>query len=69
VAIDGRLISWDEFGELLRSTVGWSFQLRLGLDAEARVGRAPVQAGELEPPERIVLEQEPPRWFVVDLDH
>lgn len=69
MAIAGRLFSWDEFGELLRSTVGWSFQLRLGVDAEARVGRAPVQAGELEPPERIVLEQEPPRWFVVDVDH
>lgn len=41
VAIEGRLFSWDEFGELLRSTVGWSFQLRLGVDAEARVGRAP----------------------------
>ena len=34
--VDGRSMSWTEFGELLKSHVGWSFELRLGGDPPSR---------------------------------
>jgi hypothetical protein len=36
VIIDGQAMSWAELGELLKSYVGWSFELRLGGDPPAR---------------------------------
>jgi hypothetical protein len=36
VIIDGRGMSWAELGELLKSYVGWSFELRLGGDPPPR---------------------------------
>jgi hypothetical protein len=36
VIVDGQGMSWGELGELLKSYVGWSFELRLGGDPPAR---------------------------------
>ncbi len=36
VIIDGQSMSWAEFGDLLKSHVGWSFELRLGGDPPSR---------------------------------
>jgi len=38
VIVDGQSMSWGEFGELLKSHVGWSFELRLGGDPPSRGG-------------------------------
>jgi len=47
VVIDGHSLAWDDFGRLLMSYVGWSFQLRLGVeppDQEGPVGMASAHA-------------------------
>lgn len=38
VIVDGQSMSWAELGELLKSHVGWSFELRLGGDPPSRDG-------------------------------
>jgi hypothetical protein len=38
VIVDGQSMSWVELGELLKSYVGWSFELRLGGDLPSRGG-------------------------------
>ena len=38
VIVDGQSMSWVELGELLKSYVGWSFELRLGGDPPSRGG-------------------------------
>ncbi len=43
VIVDGQSMSWGEFGELLKSHVGWSFELRLGGDPPSR-GRGATPA-------------------------
>jgi len=43
VIVDGRSMSWTEFGELLKSHVGWSCELRLGGDPPSR-GRGAATA-------------------------
>jgi hypothetical protein len=43
VIVDGQSMSWAEFGELLGSYVGWSFELRLGGDPPSR-GRGDTPA-------------------------
>ena len=69
VVIDGSPLTWQQFGDLLSPHAGWTFHLRLGDDAEitrdARSARAlPVDKGA-----RMLLRHEPPRWFVISLDH
>ena len=34
VVVDGRLVSWDEFLELLRPYEGWEFDLRIPLEPD-----------------------------------
>src|SRR5439155_27030795 len=43
VIVDGQSMSWIELGELLKSYVGWSFELRLGGDPPSR-GRGDMPA-------------------------
>ena len=43
VIVDGQSMSWAELGELLKSHVGWSFELRLGGDPPSR-GRGDTPA-------------------------
>jgi hypothetical protein len=38
VLVDGRSLSWEELGDLLRPYVGWSFELRLGGALPSRDG-------------------------------
>ena len=48
--VDGQSMSWAEFGELLGSYVGWSFELRLGGDPPSRGrGAAPARITVREP--------------------
>ncbi len=68
VVIDGRSFSWDEFGELLSSTKGWTFRLRLGDDAEITPDAQYAQTRPLDKDARSLLAHEPPRWFVIALD-
>jgi len=50
VIIDGQSMSWAELGELLKSYVGWSFELRLGGDPPSRGrGAAPARITVREP--------------------
>ncbi len=50
VIVDGQSMSWGEFGELLKSHVGWSFELRLGGDPPSRGrGDVPVRIAVREP--------------------
>jgi hypothetical protein len=45
VVVDGRSLSWEEFGELLNPYVGWTFHVQLGDDAEIQL--ADPEAGPL----------------------
>jgi len=50
VIVDGQSMSWAEFGELLGSYVGWSFELRLGGDPPSRGrGATPARITVREP--------------------
>src|SRR6266851_5799187 len=71
VIVDGQSMSWAEFGELLKSYVSWSFELRLGGDPPSR-GDATRPRGSLSgnPPPlncglqraRSVLRMAPTSW-------
>ncbi len=67
VVIDGRLLTWDEFGELLSSFTGWSFHLRLGgepaiSDSEAVTPTFHAGESEIETAEELA-------WYVLDSAH
>ena len=69
VVIDGHSIDWEAFGHLLASYVGWSFQLRLGVeppsgDGGAKLARArPASAAELDGKAADMIQ------FVIDSAH
>lgn len=69
VVIDGRPLSWEEFGELLSPTTGWSFRLTLGGDTAITSDARSARTLALDDRARLMLRREPPRWFVVSLEH
>lgn len=69
VVIDGQSLTWEEFGDLLSPTKGWTFHLRLGGDATITSDARSARTLPLDDRARLLLRQEPPRWFVIALDH
>lgn len=67
--IDGQSLTWEEFGDLLPPTKGWTFHLRLGGDATITSDARSACTLPLDDRARLLLRQEPPRWFVIALDH
>lgn len=69
VVIDGVALSWDQFGDLVSPYAGWTFQLRLGDDAKITEDARSARGLPVDRAAQLLLRQEPPRWFVIALDH
>jgi hypothetical protein len=71
VVIDGRSLSWDEFGRLLQAYVGWDFHLRLGAEPPVTAEMPAVQIAAADrdagPPVDAVAPE--PRWYALDSSH
>jgi hypothetical protein len=69
VVIDGVPLTWEQFGDLLSPYAGWTFQLRLGDDAKITGDARSARGLPVDRAAQLLLRQEPPRWFVIALDH
>lgn len=67
--IDGQSLSWEEFGELMSAYAGWSFRLTLGEDATIASEDRGVRALAVDRCAKLMIQRQPPRWFVIDLGH
>ena len=69
VVIDGSMLTWEQFGDLLSPTKGWTFHLRLGDDAKITDDARSARRMPLDEKARLLLSIEPPKWFVIATDH
>ena len=69
VVIDGVPLTWEQFGDLLSAYAGWTFRLRLGDDAMITRDARSARGLPLDAAAQLLLRREPPRWFVIALDH
>ncbi len=69
VVIDGVPLTWEQFGDLLSPYAGWTFDLRLGDDAKITGDARSARGLPVDRAAQLLLRREPPRWFVIALDH
>lgn len=69
VVIDGSPLTWEQFGDLLSPHAGWTFHLRLGDDAKITGNARSARSLPVDDAAQLLLRREPPRWFVIALDH
>ena len=69
VVIDGWLLTWEQFGDLLSAYSGWTFHVRLGDDAKITGHARSARRLPLDDAAQLLLSREPPKWFVIAPDH
>ncbi|MHB1640954.1 MAG: DUF7713 domain-containing protein [Candidatus Dormibacteria bacterium] len=69
VVIDGHSLSWEDYGRLLKSYVGWSFHLRLGVDPAASKGTAGLAHTRPASADDLAGTAGDMTWFVIDSSH
>ncbi len=69
VVIDGYAIDWEAFGRLLAPYVGWSFHLRLGIEAPSGDGVAGLARARPASADELAGASEDMTQFVIDSAH